>query len=183
MLGLAPTALVLRYYGILSNRTVIRWDMFGNTTIIGTRPQTVLTIANVAAAIAVITVLIGLWQNRSLVGLGIRRAFLGLNLAQIVAIDLTCAMIVSEALGLQLTLKPTIVPAMAVVLVAGAVLCWRLAQGGTSGLVRIAAVALGLGGIALLAFSAIAANAVVGYYAGAFALLAMAAVALPQSTN
>jgi hypothetical protein len=40
-----------------------------------------------------------------------------------------------------------------------------------------------LGGIALLAFSAIAMNAVVGYYASLLALLVMAALVLPERTG
>jgi hypothetical protein len=177
ILGLAPTALVLRFYDVLSNRTVIRWDMFGNTTIIGTRPASVLMIANAAALVATTAVFVGIWQHRSLAALGLRRAYLAINLAQIVAIGLTCAMIVSEALGLKISFKPMIPAAMAVVLVSGSVLCWRLASGG---IVRVLAVVLGILGLALLVFGAIAANSVVGYYAAAFALLAMAAVVLPQ---
>jgi hypothetical protein len=176
VLGAAPTPVVLQYYNVLSNRTVIQWDMFGNTTIIGTRPATVLTIAYVAAAIAVTAVLVAVLQHRALVELGLRRAYLMLNFAQIVAIDLTCAMIVTDALGLRLTLKPTIPPAMAVLLMAGAVLCWRLGQGA----VRVAAALLAIAAFGILALGAIAANAVVGYYASALALLAMAAVALPD---
>lgn len=175
-LGAAPTPFVLYYYNVLSNRTVIQWDMFGNTTIIGTRPSTVLMIAYVGIAISVTAVLVAMWQQRALVELGLRRAYLMLNFAQIVAIDLTCAMIVTDALGFGLTLKPAIPPAMAVLLVAGAVLCWRLGQ--RAG--RVVACALAIAGIGLLALGAIAANAVVGYYASALALLAMAAVVLPD---
>lgn len=175
-LGLAPVPVVLTYYNVLSNRTVIQWDMFGNTTIIGTRPSTVLTIAYVGAAIAVTAVLVAISQHRALVELGLRRAYLMLNFAQVVAIDLTCLMIVTDALGMRLTLKPTIPPAMAVLLMAGAVLCWRLGQGA----VRVLAWLLGIAAFGILALGAIAANAVVGYYAAAFALLAMAAVALPD---
>lgn len=180
-LGLFPTALVSHYYDVLPNRLIIRWDMFGNTTIIGTRASTVLMIANVAAVIALSATAIAVWQHRSLVALGMRRAYLGLNLAQIVAINLTCAMIVTEALGFSLKIKPMVPPAMAVLLFAAAVLCRRIDQGRASRAARIAAIALGALSLALLAFSAIAANEVVGYYASAVAALAMVALALPEA--
>src|SRR6185295_2981686 len=100
--GFLPTALVTRYYHVLPRRLVIQWDMFGNTTIIATRASTVLMIANVAAVIALAAIAVAMWQHRSLIALGMRRAFLALNLAQITVINLTCAMLVSDALGLQL---------------------------------------------------------------------------------
>ena len=155
VLGFAPVALVLQFYGALPNRTVIQWDLFGNTTIIGTRPFTILTVACIGAAIAVMAVLIGALQNRALAVLRLRRAYLALNLAQLTAIALTCVMIVTEALGFQFKIKPMIPPAMAVLLFAGGVLCWRL-DSGRSGAVRWL-------GIALL-----------------FAALAMVAIALPE---
>lgn len=182
-LGLLPTALVTRYYDILPNRLVIQWDTLGNTTVIGTRSGTALMIANVAAVVALVGIAIAVWQQRTLVMLGARRAFLALNLAQIVAINLTCAMLVSDALGLQLAVKPTIPPAMAVLLFAAGVLCWRIDRASSNSLARGSAVALGLAGLLLLAFSAIAVNAAVGYYASAFALLAMVALALPENAR
>ncbi|MEQ1868192.1 MAG: hypothetical protein ABL996_26545, partial [Micropepsaceae bacterium] len=150
-LGLAPVALVLRTYDVLPNRTIIRWDMFGNTTIIGTRPWTVLMIAVTGAIIAVLSVALAMLLRKSLAELGLRRAYLALNFAQVVVIALTCGMIVSEALGFQLTIKPMIPPAMAVLLVAAAVLCWRLG-GPRPSVIRLVAVLLGLGGIVLLGF-------------------------------
>lgn len=177
--GFLPTALVTRYYHVLPRRQVIQWDMFGNTTIIGTRATTVLMIANVAAVIALAATAVGMWQHRSLVALGMRRAYLALNLAQLAVINLTCAMIVSDALGLQLKIKPMIAPAMAVLLFAAGVLVWRM-EGGR--LARIGAIALSATGVFILALSAIAANQVVGYYASAFALAAMAALLLPQES-
>jgi hypothetical protein len=179
VLGFAPVALVLQFYRVLRNRTVIQWDLFGNTTIIGTRPMTVLTIAGVGAAIAVLAVLIGAWQNKAMSAMGLRRAYLALNLAQIGAIALTCCMIVSDALGLQLKIKPTIPPVMAVLVFAAGVLLWRL-DAQKTGALRWLALVLLAGGVGLLAFSAIAMKAVVGYYASAFAVLAMVAVALPE---
>ncbi len=179
VLGFAPIALVLHFYNVLPNRTVIRWDLFGNTTIIGTRPATVLTLACAGGVIAVLSVLVAIWQRRALSALGLRRAYLSLNLAQLVTIALTCAMIVSEALGFQFKIKPMIPPAMAVLLFAGGVLCGRL-DGYRPGPLRMFAIVLTAGAVALLAFSAIAMNAVVGYYASAFALLAMVAIALPE---
>lgn len=181
-LGALPTALVTQYYAILPRRLVIQWDAFGNVTIIGTRPGTVLMVANAAALIALTAVAIALWQNRALVELGMRRAFLALNLAQIIAINLLCAMLVSDALGLLLKIKPMIPPAMAVVLFSAGVLCWRIDRSQASMFARLAAFALIGGAVVLLAFSAAAVNAVVGYFASALAVLAMAAVALPEKT-
>ena len=180
-LGLVPTALVSQYYGILPQRLVIQWDTFGNITVIGTRPRTVLMIANVAAVVALTATAVSIWQHRTLLQLGMRRAFLGLNLAQIVAINLVCAMLVSDALGMRLTIKPMIPPAMAVLLFAAGVLFWRLHQSRADAVARAAAVALIGAAFVLLAFSAVAVNAVVGYFASAIALLAMAALALPQA--
>ena len=178
VLGFAPVALVLRYYDLLPRRTVIRWDVFGNTTVIGTRPSTILTVAVAGAAIAVLALLIGVLQDRGLSAGGLRRAYLALNLAQLTAIALTCAMVVSQALGFHFTIKPMIPPAMSVLLFAAGVLCWRLEA--KPGAMRWLAVLLIVGAAGLLGFSAIAMNAVVGYYASGFALLAMAAIALPE---
>lgn len=180
-LGLAPTALVSQYFGILPQRLVIQWDTFGNITVIGTKPRTVLMIANVAAVVALTATVVSIWQHRTLLQLGMRRAFLGLNLAQIVAINLVCVMLVSDALGMRLTVKPMIPPAMAVLLFAAGILFWRLHQSAADAIVRAAAVALIGAAVVLLGFSAVAANAVVGYFASALALLAMAALALPPS--
>jgi drug/metabolite transporter (DMT)-like permease len=182
VLGFAPVALVLRYYDTLPNRTVIRWDMFGNTTVIGTRPSTILMVAVTGASIAVLSIALAMLLRKPLAELGLRRAYLALNFAQIVVIALTCGMIVSEALGFQLAIKPMIPPAMAVLLAAAAVLCWRLG-GPRPSVIRLVAVLLGLSGIVLLAFSAIAMNAVVGYYASLLALLVMAALVLPERTG
>ena len=181
--GLLPIALVTYYYDVLPHRFVIQWDAFGNTTVIGTRARTVLMVANMAGVIALLGIALAIWQNRTLVTLGMRRAFLGLNLAQIVAINLTCAMIVNDALGLKLSLKPTIPPAMAVVLFAAGVLCRRIDQNQRNAYARGAAIVLAISGILLLAYSALAINAVVGYYASAFGLLAMLALALPQGAR
>jgi hypothetical protein len=180
VLGLVPTALVTQYYGILPQRLVIQWDTFGNITVIGTKPRTVLMIANIAAVAALTAIAVSVWQQRTLVQLGMRRAFLGLNVAQIVAINLVCAMIVTDALGLRLKIKPMVPPAMAVLLFAAGILCWRMYQSGAGALARAAAVVLVGASLVLLAFSAIAVNAVVGYFASAIALLAMAAIALPE---
>jgi hypothetical protein len=180
ILGLVPTLLVTQYYGILPQRLVYQWDTFGNITVIGTRPRTVLMMANVAAVVALTAAAVSIWQHRALFQMGMRRAFIGLNLAQIVAINLVCAMIVSDALGLQLRIKPAIPPAMAVLLFAAGMLCWRMNQAVRSTLARGAALALTGGALVLLAFSAVSMNAVVGYFAAAVALLAMAALALPQ---
>lgn len=180
VLGLVPTALVTHYYGILPQRLVYQWDMFGNITVIGTRPRTVLMMANVAAVVALTATAISIWQHRSLFQMGMRRAFIGLNFAQIVAINLVCAMIVTDALGLRLNIKPAVPPAMAVLLFAAGVLAWRMNQSQPSAVARAVAFALIAGSLALLAFSAVTMNAVVGYFSAAVAVLAMLALALPQ---
>ena len=181
VLGLVPTALVSHYYGILPQRLVIQWDTFGNITVIGTKPRTVLMIANVAAVVALSATAISIWQHGTLVQLGMRRAFLALNMAQIVAIGLVCAMIVSDALGLRLKIKPMVPPAMAALLFAAGILCWRMHESGAGAIARAAAVMLIGAALVLLVFSAVAVNAVVGYFASAIALLAMVAIALPQA--
>lgn len=179
VLGFAPVALVLQFYNVLPNRTVIRWDLFGNTTILGTRPATVLAMASAGAVISVCAVVIGVWQNRTMAGMGLRRPYLALNLAQVGAIALTCCMIVSDALGLQFKIKPMIPPVMAVLVFAAGTLLWRL-DASKPGALRWVAELLLASAVGLLGFSAIAMKAVVGYYASALALLAMVAVALPE---
>lgn len=180
VLGVLPTVLVTRFYTVLPQRLVTRWDAFGNITVIGTRPATALMIANVAAVIALSAIAIVIWQRRTLLELGMRRAFLALNLAQIMAINLVCAMLVSDALGLQLKIKPMILPAMAVLLFAAGVLCRRIDRSRHSAVTRGAAFVLIAAAVLLLGFSAVAANAVVGYFASALAVLALVAVALPE---
>lgn len=180
VLGAAPTVLVTEYYAILPRRLVIQWDAFGNVTVIGTRAATVLMIANAAAVVALSAIALSLWRNRALLELGMRRAFLALNLAQIVAINLVCAMLVSDALGLQLKIKPMAPPAMAVVLFSAGMISWRIGRRQASALARTAAFVLIGSSAVLLVLSAAAADAVVGYFASALAILAMAAVALPE---
>jgi hypothetical protein len=141
-------------------------------TVIGTRPATVLMIANFAAVVALSAIALAIWQQRTLLELGMRRTFLALNLAQIVSINLVCAMLVSDALGLQLKIKPMIPPAMAVLLFAAGVLCWRIDRSRKSVAARSAAFVL---------IAAAAVNAAVGYFASALAVLAMVAVALPEN--
>jgi hypothetical protein len=183
VLGFLPTALVTHYYDVLPHRLVVQWDGFGNTTVIGTRSATVLMVANIAAVIALTCLALAIWQQRTLVAMGMRRVFLALNLAQIVAINLACAMIASDALGLQLTIKPMIPPAMAVVLFAAGMLFRRVDQSQANVFARAIAFVLMLAALLLLGFSAAAAGAVVGYYASAFGLLALAALALPHDTH
>lgn len=179
-LGALPTALVLRFYAVLPHRFVVQWDVLGNVTLIGTRPTTVLMIANAAAVVAVAGAATSAFLNRMFSELDMRRAFLGLNLAQIVAINLACAMIVTDALGLQLKIKPMVPPAMATILFAAGILCWRIDRSQPNGWARAGAIALVIAAIGMLGFSAYAANAVVGYFASAVAALAMVAVALPR---
>jgi hypothetical protein len=179
-LGMLPTALVTQYYAILPHRLVVQWETMSKITVIGTRPATVLMVANIAAAIALIGTAIAVWQHRMLSELGMRRPFFGLNAAQVVAINLLCAMIVSDALGLQLRIKPAIAPAMAVALFAAGMLAWRIHQGNASKTARAAAFVLLAGAVLFLAAAAVSSHSVVGYFASALAVLAMAAVALPE---
>ena len=182
-LGFLPTVLVTPYYDVLPRRMVMQWDTFGNITVIGTRSATVLMIAHTAAAIAVICLAVSIWQRRALVEMGMRRAFLALNLAQIVAINLTCAMIVSDALGLQLTIKPMVPPALALVLFSAGILFRRADQSRASPPARGAAIVFVLAGLLLLGSSAVANGTAVAYYVSALGVLAMTAVALPQEAR
>lgn len=178
-LGLVPTALVTQHYDIIPNRTVIQWDVLGRMTVIGTRASTVLLVANFAAVAGLAGSFLALWQHRALAAAQTLRPFLILNFSQIVAINLTCIMLVTQALGLKLAIKPMIPPAMAVLVFAAGVLLWR-----AEGLQRLSAVrVLGLlfmgSGVALLVLNGFASPEIVGYYASAFAALAMVAAAIP----
>lgn len=176
VLGLLPVALVTEYYGVLPNRIVIRWDMLDRMSVIGTRSQTVLMVAYVGAGLAVIALAILSVLHNAMRSAGVLRAFLMLNLAQLVVINLTCGMIVSDALGQQLKLKPIIAPAVSVALAAAGVLIWKSGLGQNLrglagfGLIMVAAA------VGMLAFAAIAAGSPTGYYASAFAVLAIAAL-------
>ncbi len=180
VLGFVPLALVTHYYGVLPNRMVIQWDVLGRMTVIGTRASSVLFVANVAAFAGVAGSVLAFWQHRALTETGTLRSYLALNFAQIVAINLTCVMLVSDALGMGLTIKPIIPPAMAVLLFAAGVLCWKIDAGARSGAVRVVAGLMALSGLIVLALNAFVANEVVGHYASAFALLVMVALVLPD---
>ncbi|MBU6155598.1 MAG: hypothetical protein KJS87_01590 [Alphaproteobacteria bacterium] len=179
ILGLAPTVLVTQYYDIIPNRTVIQWDVLGRMTVIGTRASSVLLVANFAALAGLAGAFLALWRHQALAAAQSLRPFLILNLSQIVAINLTCIMLVTQALGLKLAIKPMILPAMAVLLFAAGVLLWRAEGVQRFSVTRAAGVLLGGAGCGLLVFNGFASPQVVGYYATAFALLAMAAAALP----
>lgn len=180
VLGLVPTAIVTHYYGVLPNRMVIQWDLLGRMTVIGTRASTVLMIANIAAVAGFAGSLLAFWQHRALVAVDGLRAFLALNIAQIVAINLTCGMIITEALGMHLTIKPIIPPAMSVVLFAAGTLCQRADPAPGFSLGQGFGWLLMAAGVAMLLFSAIVANEVIGYYASAFGFLTMVALILPS---
>jgi hypothetical protein len=179
ILGLAPTVLVTQYYDIIPNRTVIQWDVLGRMTVIGTRASSVLLVANFAALAGLAGAFLALWRHQALAAANSLRPFLILNLSQIVAINLTCIMLVTQALGLKLAIKPMIPPAMAVLLFAAGVLLWRAEGVQRFSLMRLAGVLFALAGCGLLVLNGFASPQVVGYYATAFALLAMAAAALP----
>jgi hypothetical protein len=179
VLGLIPTALVTHFYEHLPNRMVIQWDLLGRMTVVGTRASTVLLVANFAAVAGLAGTAIAAWQHRAFVALDGLRAFLMLNMAQIVAINLTCAMLVTEALGYHLVIRPMIPPAMALLLFSSGVLCWRAEPGEGMSAVRVFGMFLAGAGVALLTMNALVSNVVVGYYASALAALMMVAVALP----
>lgn len=181
LLGLVPTALVTYYYDHLPNRMVIQWDLLGRMTVIGTRASTVLLVANFAAIAGLAGTLLAFALHRAFQAIDGLRAFVMLNIAQIVAINLTCVMIVTESLGFNLTIKPMIPPAMAVLLFAAGVLLWRLEQGRVMSVVRFFGGALMMVGVVLLILSALLAHQVVGYYASAFGLLMMIAAVLPSN--
>ena len=180
VLGFVPLALVTHYYGVLPNRMVIQWDVLGRLTVIGTRASTVLFVANVAAVAGLAGSVLALWQHKALSETGTLRSYLALNFAQIVAINLTCIMLVSDALGMGLTIKPMIPPVMAVLLFAAGVLFWKIDAGARTGVVRFVAGLIALSGLIVLALNAFVANQVVGHYASAFALLVMVALVLPD---
>jgi hypothetical protein len=180
VLGLFPTALVTHFYDHLPNRMVIQWDLLGRMTVVGTRASTVLLVANFAAVAGLAGTAIAAWQHRSFVALDGLRAFLMLNIAQIVAINLTCAMLVTEALGYHLVIRPMIPPAMALLLFSAGVLCWRADPGEGLSAGRVLGMFLLGAGVALLGLNAVASNVVVGYYASAMAALMMVAVAIPS---
>ena len=179
-LGFVPLALVTHYYGVLPNRMVIQWDVLGRLTVIGTRASSVLFVANVAAFAGLAGSVLAFWQHKALSETGTLRSYLALNFAQIVAINLTCFMLVSDALGMGLTIKPMIPPAMAVLLFAAGVLCWKIDAGARSTILRIIAGLFALMGLILLGVNAFVANEVVGYYSSVIALLAMVALVLPS---
>ncbi len=180
VLGFVPLALVTHYYGVLPNRMVIQWDVLGRLTVIGTRASTVLFVANVAAVAGLAGSVLAFWQHKALSETGTLRSYLALNFAQIVAINLTCIMLVSDALGMGLTIKPMIPPVMAVLLFAAGVLFWKIDAGARTGVVRFVAGLIALSGLIVLALNAFVANQVVGHYASAFALLVMVALVLPD---
>ena len=179
ILGLAPTILVTQHYDIIPNRTVIQWDVLGRMTVIGTRASSVLLVAKFAALAGLAGAFLALWRHQALAAANSLRPFLILNLSQIVAINLTCIMLVTQALGLKLAIKPMIPPAMAVLLFAAGVLLWRAEGVQRFSLTRLVGVVLAAAGFGLLVLNGFASSQVVGYYATAFALLAMAAAALP----
>ena len=180
MMDVTPTALVTRYYCDQLHKLVISCNLRGRMTVIGTQASTVLEVANFAAVAALAGTMLAVWQHKAFVALDGLRAFLMLNMAQIVAINLTCIMLVTESLGFHLTIKPMIPPAMALLLFSGGILCWRAEGGAAFNIMKAFAAALMGAGVALLLLNAIAANQIVGYYASAFAALMMIAVLIPS---
>lgn len=179
-LGLLPSVLVTYYYDHLPDRMLIHWDMMGRMTIVATRAKTVLLVANFAAVAGLAGTAVAIWQHRAFVALDGLRAFLVLNMAQIVVINLTCVMLVTESLGYHLAVKPMIPSAMALLLFSAGVLCWRIEAGDGFSSIRLFGGALAGAGIVLLALNAALSNLVVGYFAAAFSLLMMIAVLIPS---
>src|SRR6185436_17045329 len=68
-------------------------------------------------------------QNESFRASGIRRLFLALNYAQVITIGLTCAMIVTEAVGFPYRIRHVIPATAALMLAIAAILCLRIARG------------------------------------------------------
>ena len=154
ILGFLPAIIVALFWDDLPHRFIVQWGVAG-LTITGTRAKSAMTIAVACAGISLLAVLITAIQNESFRASGIRRLFLALNFIQVVTIGLTCAMIVTEAVGFPFRLRDIVPASAALMLTAAALLCLRLAGGAAS---RAGAFLFGaFGWIFLLAAVAIAA--------------------------
>lgn len=186
ILGFLPAILVALFWDDLPHRFVVQWGVAG-LTITGTRAKSAMTIAIACAGISLLAVLVTAVQNESFRASGIRRLFLALNFAQVVTIGLTCAMIVTEAIGiLPFRLRDVVPAGAALILVTAALLCFRIAGGAAT---RV--VSFGAGLVAwffLLAALAIGAATVVfigtplSFGALAVAAILAALLALPEQS-
>lgn len=154
ILGFLPAIIVALFWDDLPHRFIVQWGVAG-LTITGTRAKSAMTIAIACAGISLLAVLITALQNESFRASGIRRLFLALNFIQVITIGLTCAMIVTEAVGFPFRLRDIVPASAALMLTAAALLCLRLAGSAAS---RAGAFLFGaFGWIFLLAAVAIAA--------------------------
>ena len=183
ILGFLPVILVALFYDDLPHRFIVRWGGAG-LTITGTRAKSAMTIAIACAAIALFAVIIAAIQNESLKASGIRRLFLALNFAQVITIGLTCAMLVSEALGFPYRVRDAIPPSAALLLTIAALLCLRIAAGAAT---RLGRVVFGLFGwsfaltaIAIVALTIVFIGTPLSFAAIAVALLLSLLLAMPE---
>ncbi|MBI1211734.1 MAG: hypothetical protein GC190_09750 [Alphaproteobacteria bacterium] len=129
ILGFLPLILVALFWDDLPHRYIVQWGA-GRVTITGTRAQSVMIVAVACAGIALLAVLVTAIQNESFRASGIRRLFLALNFLQIVTIGLTCAMIVTESIGvLPFRLRDVVPASAALMLTTAGLLCLRVASG------------------------------------------------------
>lgn len=128
ILGFLPIVLVALFWDDLPHRFVVQWNV-GGLTISGTRSRSAMTAAIAGAGISVLAVIIAAIQNESFRASGVRRLFLALNYAQVITIGLTCAMIVTEAVGFPYRIRHVIPASAALMLAIAAILCLRIAGG------------------------------------------------------
>jgi hypothetical protein len=128
ILGFLPVILVALFWDDLPHRFVVQWNV-GGLTISGTRSRSAMTAAVACAGISLLAVLIAAVLNESFRASGIRRLFLALNYAQVITSGLTCAMIVTEAVGFPYRIRHVIPATAALMLVIAALLCLRIASG------------------------------------------------------
>ena len=132
ILGFLPVILVALFWDDLPHRFIVQWGIAG-LTVTGTRAKSAMMIAVGCAGIALFAVIITAIQNESFRASGIRRLFLALNFMQVITIGLTCAMVVTEAIGIVPFRLRDVVPASAALtLTAAALLCLRISGGAAS---------------------------------------------------
>ena len=135
ILGFLPVILVALFWDDLPHRFVVQWNL-GGLTISGTRSRSAMTLAVACAGIALLAVMIAAIQNESFKASGIRRLFLALNYMQVITIGLTCAMIVTEAIGFPFRVRHVIPASAALMLAVAALLCLRIAGGAATSVRR-----------------------------------------------
>jgi hypothetical protein len=185
ILGFLPIILVQLFWDDLPHRFVVQWSVAG-LTIIGTRAKSAMTIAIGCAAIALFAVLVGAVQNESFRASGIRRLYLALNFVQVITIGLTCAMIVTEAVGLvPFRIRDLIPASAALLLTVAALLCLRLSGGAAS---RAAAFLFGAVGwlfvllaVGIIALTVLYIGTPIAFVAIALAALLALLLAIPES--